>query len=1160
MIVRRPQAASTGRHASVASVRRHPGGCESRAVRGRKPASRPGRPGGARAVRGQPMSGGAHARETAASAAQYLLLGGFTAVAAGISAQGLTGFARENMGLTGPWPYLLFLALDGAAGVCAVLLTRRAARAESGLAPRLAVWGLVAASASFNWTHAPHRPGAPEAFGLMPVVAAVLFEFTLRELRQRAAGRADRQMAALRWLYPVERFRVQRLLAADERISAQQATRRVRTGQAARRLYQLRRALHARDQAPRPGALADRHARIAERRAHAALIRAGFSDPAVAADVLRQVQVLTRTAYLARLDYTTAEPARDAIASLITAGPPPGPASPALPPAIPGGAPRSLPPTAAGPAAPGLPGQPQPGPAPAQETEQETEPADGRQADGGQDADLDGEIIAAAAGILAEARRHRERLSQKALGRRLRRDGYRVANDSLRGLLAAASGQIGASSPPEPGKAPGGPAAPERLVNGSYTPLASLAARTRARVRPRRAAGSPVTTPRPAAPDPAREDERQQKLAALRARLHEDAQALRTPGDWAARLRLAALMPGEDFANILLISSQRPGATMVRDYRQWTAAGRQVRRHEKGIETFRIPPRPAPGRPQDRDERDDDEPPPTWRDADRVGYVWDLSQTTGQPVTVAAGLPPPGPGPGRPVGCAVLAGPPRRIRSRTRRRRTSRRHHLLGRPPHPAPSRPDRRASQLGTGAPARPHPAAQHTRRSPARGDHHLLHGSAQGRSRLHRLHHLRPARRHRQRPACLPGKLAGTDPRAQPAATILAAGHRITTAAASIIRHTDRILHGDDPAPVPAPRQQPAAPATAHTHTQSRQDDDASRRATTTPARRPAAPRPPAGTSPRTLAVLRDAETYYTGQLAGSWAPGYLTSRGLTEATARDWHIGYAPAGWSTLTDHLRSLGHDDREIQAAGLAKPSSRGTLIDIFRDRIVLPVHDADGMPAGFIGRAHPRAGPDVPKYLNSPETAAYKKGSLLFGLHHARPALAREATPVIVEGPFDAIAVTTADPGRLAGLAPCGTALTSQQAALISQAADLDRTGILVAFDSDPAGRRATLRAYGILLPLTPKLQTALLDGKDPAEILQHHGPDALRGILRDRREPLSAVLIDARIESWESTAGRPGGPYLAMLNVAVLIADLLPDETPGRSAASPQAGNSRRR
>ncbi|MGH3123209.1 MAG: DUF2637 domain-containing protein, partial [Streptosporangiaceae bacterium] len=181
------------------------------------------------------MNGRGHVRETAATAAQYLLLGGFAAVATGISAQGLTGFARQNMGLAGPWPYLLFLALDGAAGVCAVLMTRRAARAESGLGPRLAVWGLVAASASFNASHAPHRAGAPEAFAMMPVVAAVLFEFTLRELRQRAAGRPDRKLDALRWLYPVERLRVQRLLAADGQLPAREATRRVRAEQAARR-------------------------------------------------------------------------------------------------------------------------------------------------------------------------------------------------------------------------------------------------------------------------------------------------------------------------------------------------------------------------------------------------------------------------------------------------------------------------------------------------------------------------------------------------------------------------------------------------------------------------------------------------------------------------------------------------------------------------------------------------------------------------------------------------------------------------------------------------------------------------------------------------------------------------------------------------------------
>ena len=649
-------------------------------------------------------------------------------------------------------------------------------------------------------------------------------------------------------------------------------------------------------------------------------------------------------------------------------------------------------------------------------------------------------------------------------------------------------------------------------------------------------------TPRPAAPGPAREDEHLRKLTALRARLHEDAQALRTPGEWAARLGLGALMPGEDFANILLISSQRPGATLVRDYRQWTATGRQVRRGESGIEIFRIPPRAAPVRPQDRDQRDDDEPPPAWRDADRVAYVWDLSQTTGQPVA-PPGLPAPGQAPAalwdalcwlaRREGFAVEREDGAPADGTTFW--TARRIRLL--PGLTGEQAIWALAHQLG------------HVLLHAAPG-HHPPGMTTSGCTGLRKAEADSVAYitcvRHGVSPdgeLAYPASWAGSDPRAQPAAAILTAGHRITTAAARVIVHTDRILHGDDPAPVPAPRQEAVTPAAGRART--RAEETVSRQAAT-PATPPAAPRPPGGPAPRTLAVLRDTEAYYTSQLAGSWAPGYLASRGVSDATARDWHIGYAPAGWSTLTSHLRRLGHDDHEIQAAGLAKPSSRGTLIDIFRERIMLPVRDSGGTLAGFIGRAHPRAGPDVPKYLNSPETAGYRKGSLLFGLHHARPALAQGATPVLVEGPFDAIAVTTADPGRHAGLAPCGTALTSQQAALISQAADLDRTGILVAFDSDAAGRNAALRAYGTLRPLTANLQTALLEGKDPAEILQHHGPDALRRILRDRRQPLSALLIDAKIAEWERRLGDLSDPlrqYIAMLNAAVLIAGLLPDE-----------------
>jgi DNA primase catalytic core, N-terminal domain len=135
------------------------------------------------------------------------------------------------------------------------------------------------------------------------------------------------------------------------------------------------------------------------------------------------------------------------------------------------------------------------------------------------------------------------------------------------------------------------------------------------------------------------------------------------------------------------------------------------------------------------------------------------------------------------------------------------------------------------------------------------------------------------------------------------------------------------------------------------------------------------------------------------------------------KEWHIGYAPGGWTALTSYLRGRGHHDDTIQAAGLARISSRGTLIDHFRDRVMLPVHDENGALAGFIGRARPGTGPDIPKYLNGPATSTYHKGDLLFGLHQARARLARGATPVIAEGPFDAIAVTLADPRHYAGLA-----------------------------------------------------------------------------------------------------------------------------------------------
>jgi hypothetical protein len=397
----------------------------------------------------------ARAREAAAAVAQYALLFGFAAVAAAISAHGLVGFARSNMGLPGLWPYLLWGALDGAAGLCAVLLMRRAARGESALAPRLAVWGLVAASSLFNWTHAPDHPGAREAFALMPVIAATLFEFSLRETRHIASG-PERRLTGLGWLRPAERIRVRLQLSADERVSAETATRRVRADCAARRLHALRQALAAREQAARPHAIATYRVRRTERRAQNALSRARFTDPAVAAEVLRQVQVLTLTRTLAGLDYATPDHVQQLLASLIS----PATASAQAADGQISRASQTRQPASrsgnltlnGGPATPGINGSSatsavsvasddlaalaslgtghlapavSPVPRPPFQPPGPTSRSD--------------PVIDAAARIVADARLRGIRLSQAEMARQLRAEGHRIANDRLR-WLATSSG------------------------------------------------------------------------------------------------------------------------------------------------------------------------------------------------------------------------------------------------------------------------------------------------------------------------------------------------------------------------------------------------------------------------------------------------------------------------------------------------------------------------------------------------------------------------------------------------------------------------------------------------------------------------------------------------------------------------------------------------
>ena len=594
-----------------------------------------------------------------------------------------------------------------------------------------------------------------------------------------------------------------------------------------------------------------------------------------------------------------------------------------------------------------------------------------------------------------------------------------------------------------------------------------------------------MTVPGPATPadPPGQDKDREQRLAALGVRLHEVAGQIRTAGDWDRCLRAAARLHGESWANVLLISSRVADATVVKGYQAWHGDGRQVSREEKGIEIFSGAQRKEPGR-HDPDGEDEHR---SWRAARRVAYVWDVSQTSGQPVQLPSAVPAaPAEAPGELWDC--LCWMARREGFAVEREDgcpddgatfwAARRIRVL--PGLPASQAAWALAHQLGH---VLLHNTITYPPGSTTSGCQGVRRAEADSVAFIVTVRYGIPA----GHVFSSPQTWAGRDPRAQPAATILAAGERITTAAAKITRVLDQHLaeagltaHPAAEATTAAGRgEQPAQPAAPQ--------DTAS----------PAAGASRPGPDPGITRVLDHAEQFYTGQLARSWVPAYLAGRGLSEAAMRQWHAGYAPAGWTTLTSYLRDLGHDDDAIQAAGLARISSRGTLIDHFRDRLMLPVRDGHGNLAGFTGRARP--GTDVPKYLNSPETSTYRKGELLFGLYQASGLLARGAVPVIVEGPFDAIAVTTAGGGSFAGLAPCGTALTSPQAAVLAEAADLGQAGVIVAFDDDTAGRKATVRAYDILRPFSGRLQSAVLSGKDPAEILQAQGAAALRAILRDQ-------------------------------------------------------------
>lgn len=263
----------------------------------------------------------------------------------------------------------------------------------------------------------------------------------------------------------------------------------------------------------------------------------------------------------------------------------------------------------------------------------------------------------------------------------------------------------------------------------------------------------------------------------------------------------------------------------------------------------------------------------------------------------------------------------------------------------------------------------------------------------------------------------------------------------------------------------------------------------------------------------VMELAAKFFEAQLqdrAGAKARGYLAGRELRAPTQVKFRMGYAPAARFSLKEHLGAKGVSVADMIATGLLVHGDDIPVpYDRFRDRVMFPITDLRGRVVAFGGRALEK---DVPaKYLNSPETDLFHKGSLLYNAHAAREAAHKTNRVIAVEGYVDVIAMVMAGFGET--VAPLGTALTEGQLDLLWKMAP----DPVLLFDGDKAGRRAAYRAVDIALPLLKpgrSLQFAALpEGQDPDDLIRSSGREAMDAVLA-QAQPLASMLWQRETEA----------------------------------------------
>jgi DNA primase len=297
--------------------------------------------------------------------------------------------------------------------------------------------------------------------------------------------------------------------------------------------------------------------------------------------------------------------------------------------------------------------------------------------------------------------------------------------------------------------------------------------------------------------------------------------------------------------------------------------------------------------------------------------------------------------------------------------------------------------------------------------------------------------------------------------------------------------------------------------------------------------------------LKVHEVAAAWFRAQLAtaaGGRARQHLTSRGLTAETIERFGYGYAPQSRDALKTHLLQAGFAAAVLIRSGLLSQREDGTILDRFRNRLIIPIARESGSIVAFGGRA--MAEDQQPKYLNSPETGIYTKGRVLYGLHATKAEIRRLGYAVLVEGYFDFAQAFQSGVTPL--VASSGTALTPAQAKLLRRFT----SKLILSFDPDAAGQGAAARSSELLVAEGFQVNVAMLpEGADPDTFIRQHGGQAYREKLRSSR-PYLEYLLDRTAVACGLVTGPGAEPQAApgdearrvFLDQMLVVAARIPD------------------